>query len=270
MFRSVMPAGCRVRTVAGTVAFSLVLSAGAFAQTGSSSSTPQSSSTPPTDAAPLQAPTSAVAPVGTPQSPVAVSRSRRRNSNRQARIARNIQDSYSHRYEVAGGGGYLRFRTGEYLQKSSEVNFFMTGVRQWSPRWGLVADVRGNYGTAKIPNLFSKNNVFRPNISEYNFTAGAQYRFIGTEKYSVAVAATGGVTLSKFGGDAKGLRSQDLGMWQDSNANPTFTVSVNFDYNVYNNVALRVQPTYVGTTFGSTLENNLGVNGGIVYRFGRQ
>ena len=97
-----------------------------------------------------------------------------------------------------------------------------------------------------------------------------QYRYLGTEKYSVSIAGTGGVTLSKFGGDAKGLPSQDLGLWQDSNANPTFTISVNLDYNIYNNLAFRVQPTYVGTTFGSTLENNLGVNGGIVYRFGRQ
>ncbi len=274
MFRSVMPARCRVGAAVGAVSVSLMLSAGVFGQAGSPTTTPASTpdagQTSPTEAAPAQAPSAAVAPVGSPQSPVAISRSRRRNSNRQARIARNIQDSYSHRYEVAGGGGYLRFRTGQYLQKSNEIDFFMSGTRQWSPRWGLVADVRGNYGTAKIPNLFSKNNVFRPNISEYNFTAGAQYRFIGTEKYSVAVVATGGVSLSKFGGDAKGLRSQDLGMWKDSNANPTFTVGVNFDYNVYNNVALRVQPTYVGTTFGSTLQNNLGVNGGIVYRFGRQ
>ena len=266
MFRFVLPAGSR--TVA--LAVSVVLSAGVmqtgdglFAQAGSSTSVPEA------QAPAAQAP-AAQAPATQVQSPVSISRSRRRNSNRQARIARNIQDSYSHRYEVAGGGGYLRFRTGQYLQKSSEVTFATSLVRQWNPKWGVVGDVRGAYGTAKIPNLFSQNNVFRPNISEYSFTGGVQYRYIGTEKYSVSIAGTGGVTLSKFGGDAKGLRSQDLGLWQDSNANPTFTVSVNFDYNLYNNVAFRIQPTYVGTTFGSTVQNNLGVNGGIVYRFGRQ
>ena len=145
-----------------------------------------------------------------------------------------------------------------------------SAVRQWNPHWGVIADVRGAYGTAKIPNLFSLNNVFRPNISEYNFTGGVQYRYLATEKYSVSIAGTGGVTLSKFGGDAKGLPSQELGLWKDSNYNPTFTVSVNFDYNLYNDLAFRIQPTYVGTTFGSTVQNNLGVNGGIVYRFGRQ
>ena len=259
MFRFRLPAVCRVPAVGVAVVMSAGLwQTGLFAQAGTSTSAPAA------DAPAVQA------PIVAPRSPVTVSRSRRRNSNRQARIARNIQDSYSHRWEVAGGGGYLRFRTGQYLQKSSEVTFMTSATRQWNPRWGVVADVRGAYGTAKIPNVFSRNNVFRPNISEYSFTGGVQYRFIGTEKYSVALAGTGGVTLSKFGGDAKGLQSQTLGMWQDSNANPTFTVSVNLDYNVYNNVAFRVQPTYVGTTFGSTVQNNLGVNGGIVYRFGRQ
>ena len=258
MFRFVMPAGCRVPALA----VSMVLSAGLL-QTGNSLFAQASSSSAPAAQVP------AVQPAAT-ASPVTVSRSRRRNSNRQARIARNIQDAYSHRWEVAGGGGYLRFRTGQYLQKSSEVTFTMSAVRQWNSHWGVVADVRGAYGTAKIPNTLSQNNVFRPNISEYNFTGGVQYRYIGTEKYSVSFAGTGGVTLSKFGGDAKGLPSQDLGMWKDSNYNPTFTVSANFDYNLYNNLAFRVQPTYVGTTFGSTVQNNLGVNGGLVYRFGRQ
>ena len=266
MFRFILPAGCRVPALA----VFMVLSAGLLqagdcllAQAGTGSGTSTSAG----DTPAAQTPTP---PVAASPSPVAISRSRRRNSNRQARIARNIQDSYSHRWEVAGGGGYLRFRTGQYLQKSSEVTFMSSAVRQWNPHWGVVADVRGAYGTAKIPNLFSLNNVFRPNISEYNFTGGVQYRYLATEKYSVSIAGTGGVTLSKFGGDAKGLPSQELGLWKDSNYNPTFTVSVNFDYNLYNDLAFRIQPTYVGTTFGSTVQNNLGVNGGIVYRFGRQ
>ena len=40
-------------------------------------------------------------------------RTRRESSaNRKARIARTIAETYSHRYEVAGGGGYLRFDSG--------------------------------------------------------------------------------------------------------------------------------------------------------------
>ncbi|MBE7180737.1 MAG: hypothetical protein INR71_05940 [Terriglobus roseus] len=195
---------------------------------------------------------------------------RRYNANRQARIARNIHDAYSHRWEVAGGGGYLRFHPGSELLRINEINFWANGARQWSERWAIVGDVRGNYGNAKIPNQLAENFIFRPQISHYNFMGGVQYRFIGKEKYSVGLMGEGGVTLSKFGGDAKGLPSQTLGLWKDSNANPTFSGSINLDYNLYNNLAARVQPTYVATTFGSTVQNSFGVNVGLVYRFGRQ
>ena len=282
MFRFLMPAS---RTLCAAAVVSAALFSVSFrmaeAQTGTSSSAPATDTTqqgtqqgtsqgaPPADQAPAASAPATRVPLQQ-RSPVSISRSRRINSNRRARIARNIQDAYSHKWEVAGGGGYLRFRTGQYLQKSNEGSFFASATRMLSPRLGIVADVRGSYGSGKIPNTFALNAVYRPNISQYNFTGGAQYRLIAVEKYTVSVVGTGGVTLSKFGGDTKGLPSQDLGLWKDSNANPTFTAGVNLDYNIYNNLAFRVQPTYVLTTFGSTVQNNLGVNAGVVYRFGRQ
>lgn len=237
-----------------SVAALSLLSTAAFAQTA-----PADPTTPP--AASAQAPASSSTLGGV---------SRRIRANRQARVQRNILDTYSHRYEIAGGGGFLRFRTGQYLQRISQVNFFMTGGYSLSPQLSIVGDVRGMYGKANIPNLFVKNNVFSPNISEYTFMAGPQYRFYAKEKYSISASATGGVALSKFGGDAKGLRSEDLGMWPDSNYKPVFAINLIGDYNIYNNLAIRVQPTYLGTTFGSTLQNNLGVQVGVVYRLGRQ
>lgn len=235
MFRFTAPAP---RALAASAAF-LVLSATALAQ---------------------------AAPSGT----AAPGRSRRLNATRKARTERNIADAYSHRWEVAGGGGFLRFRTGQYLQKVSEVSFFASANYQLSPTLGIVGDVRGHYGSAKIPNLFALNGVYSPQISHYTFMAGPQYRFIAKEKYTVSANVVGGVALSKFGGDAKGLRSEQLGMWPDSNYKPAFAVSLIGDYNIYNNLAVRVQPTYEATTFGGTLQNNLGVQGGFVYRFGRQ
>ncbi|AFL88969.1 opacity protein [Terriglobus roseus DSM 18391] len=206
------------------------------------------------------------APNGTP----APGRSRRVNANRRARIQRNIEDAYTHRWEIAGGGGFLRFRTGQDQQRINQINFFVTPTYNLSPTLSVAVDVRGMYGDAKINNLQVKNGVFSPQVSEYTLTAGPQYRFMTREKYSLSATAGVGVALSKFGGDAKGLKSEDLGMWPDSNAKVAFSVSAMMDYNIYNNFALRVQPTYLGTTFGNTVQNNLGVNVGLVYRFGRQ
>lgn len=250
--------GVRVLCAAATLALCAVP---AFSQ-----SAPSSSSSSSQDAAAPATPVQTAPPVRSGSA----SGGRRYNANRQARIARNIHDEYSHRYEVSGGGSYLRFHPGSELLRINEIGFWTQGVRQWNERWGVVADVRGNYGNAKIPNQLAQNFIFRPQISHYNFMGGVQYRFIGKEKYSVGFLGEGGVTLSKFGGDAKGLPSQSIGLWKDSNANPTFSGSINLDYNVYNNLAARVQPTYVATTFGSTVQNSFGVNVGLVYRFGRQ
>ena len=41
------------------------------------------------------------------------------NSSREARIQRTIKDTYTHRWEVFGGGAYMRFRSGEYTQNAS-------------------------------------------------------------------------------------------------------------------------------------------------------
>ncbi|GAA3762937.1 hypothetical protein GCM10022270_22380 [Terriglobus aquaticus] len=259
MFRSTTT-GVRALCATATLALCAVP---AFSQNSTSSSSQDAS-------APAAAPTQA-APQSTPPARTnPATGGRRYNANRQARIARNIHDAYSHRYEVGGGGGYLRFHPGSELLRINEVNFWANGVRQWNERWGVVGDVRGNYGNAKIPNQLAQNLIYRPQISHYNFMGGVQYRFLGKEKYSVSFLGEGGVTLSKFGGDAKGLPSQNIGLWKDSNANPTFSVSANLDYNLYNNLAARIQPTYVATTFGSTVQNSVGVNVGLVYRFGRQ
>ena len=112
-------------------------------------------------------------------------RTRRESSaNRKARIARTVEETYSHRWEVAGGGGFMRFRSGQYLQQNNEVSFWMSGLYSLSPRLGVVGEVRGAYGNAKIGNTIF--NLPNPKISEYSFLAGPSYRFISNERYGVS------------------------------------------------------------------------------------
>ena len=64
-------------------------------------------------------------------------RTRRESSaNRKARIARTIAETYGHRYEVAGGGGYLRFQSGA-PQRNNEVTFFIDS-EQHAPDFDFV------------------------------------------------------------------------------------------------------------------------------------
>lgn len=208
---------------------------------------------------------------------------RETNANRQARINRTIQDTYTRKYEIFGGGGYLRFRSGEYLRRNNEVTWATSGTYFLNPKLGITADLRGSYGNAKISNVFALNNVFDPLINEYMFSGGATYRFYMKEKYSVSAVATGGIAIGNFNGGSKGVNSTTLGMWESTNR-PVITAGVNFDYNFYPNLAFRLTPTVAGTTFVGTtaagplatggmqtggFQPNLGFNAGIVYRFGR-
>ncbi len=202
---------------------------------------------------------------------------RESNANRKARIARTMEDTYTHRWEVGGGGGYLRFRSGEYLQKNNEVTFWSTGTYFLNPKLGIVGDVRGAYGSAKVGNTIF--NIANPQISQYTFMGGPSYRFYTREKTAISAFAVGGAALGKFDSGAKGLSSADIHVWE-SGYRPVFSVGANFDYNLYPNFAIRVTPTYLGTFFrlseddtsaGShgSIQNNLGVNVGLIYRFGR-
>ena len=191
---------------------------------------------------------------------------RESNANRKARIERTIQDTYSHRWEVGGGGGYLRFRSGEDLQRNNEVTWWVSGTYFLDQKLGILVDASGAYGNAKVGNTIY--NIPNPQISQYPFMAGPNYRFYRKEKYAISVFGTAGAAIGKFDTGSKGIPAQNLGLWP-SDTRAAFSVGANLDYNFYPNLAARVTPIYLGTTFGGTVQNNLGVNIGLVYRFGR-
>jgi hypothetical protein len=195
---------------------------------------------------------------------------RESTANRKARIQRTIDETYGHRWETGGGGGYLRFRTGQYQQQTNEITFWASTLYALNPKLGVIGEVRGAYGNAKVGNILPSGNVlpYNPQVSEYSFMAGPSYRFVRKEKFSVSGFAEGGGGIGKFAGDAKGLSAQDIGVWT-GNYGASFSVGANLDYNLYPNLAFRVTPNYLGTTYGGTLQNSKGLNLGLVYRFGQ-
>ena len=198
---------------------------------------------------------------------------RETNSSRQARIARTIQDTYSHRWEVFGGGGYLRFRSGEYTQKNNEISWATSANYYLDSKLAIVGDARGSFGYGHATRFNGFSQIPNPQINEYTFMGGASYRFYATQKVAISAQALGGVGWGIFSGGSKGISSVELGLWQDG-TRPAFSFGVSGDYNFYPNLAFRVTPTYVGTTFtgpsGGGVQNNLGLNAGIIYRFGRR
>ena len=210
---------------------------------------------------------------------------RETNASRQARIARTIQDTYSHRWEVIGGGGYLRWKSGEATKKNNEVSWDVAANYYLTPKLAIIGDAQGSFGSAhqQLPVQFSY--IGRPQINEYFFTGGASYRFYAKEKVALSAQASVGTAWGIFSGGAKGLTGPEVGLWNDG-MRPAAKVSFNVDYNLDPSIAVRISPTYVLTdftyapqaavlsgnavTYNSAIQNNLGFNIGVIYRFGRQ
>ena len=194
------------------------------------------------------------------------------NATRLARVQRTTEDTYSHRYEVIAGGGYLRFRSGEYLRKNNEISWATAFNYYLNQKLAIVGDARGSFGNAHaITN--NQFGVYNPQINEYTFMGGVSYRFIAKEKFAVSVQALAGTGWGIFSGGSKSIPGPDLGLWNDG-LRPAYSLGVSADYNIYPNLALRFTPTWVGTNFigpkGSTIQDNIGFNAGVVYRFGRR
>jgi hypothetical protein len=192
-------------------------------------------------------------------------------ARREQRRTAAINEVYSHLYEVYGGAGYLRFTPGPGvsggLQKLNEYSYDVGVTRYFNEKLGVTIDGRGMFGTAYIGN--NQYNVNHPSISEYAAMGGPTYRFILHPKYSVSGRVLGGVAIGNFSGDTDGFGTAILGLYPDGAA-AAVSASVPFEYNVSPNLGVRVAPEYMMTTFGSTIQNNLGFTAGVVYRFGKQ
>ncbi len=197
---------------------------------------------------------------------------RETNANRKARIARQVTETYTHRWEAGGGGGFMRFRSGNYTQKNSEITFWFNTTYYFNQKLGLTGEVRGAYGNAKA--LQGQNNylnlVKNPQISQYPFLVGPTYRFRLRQKTALSAFVLGGSALGKFDGDTKGIDPKLLGFWSAFSARPALSVGGSLDLNMYPNLAFRITPSYTATTFGGKVQNNAGFEMGLVYRIGRQ
>ncbi|MGA9670745.1 MAG: hypothetical protein WBQ94_16160 [Terracidiphilus sp.] len=190
-------------------------------------------------------------------------------TRRAQRRAAAIHEVYDHLYEVYVGAGYLRFTPGSTLQRVNEYDWNVGFTRYFNERLGLTLDGRGTYGTPFITPLQSPSGQTKPAISQYAFLAGPTYRFYLQPKYSVSGRVLAGFTQGKFSGDINGFNPTSFGLWPDGS---TFAASAGViaEYNLAPNIGFRVAPEYYATGFGSTVQNNLGFTGGIVFRFGKQ
>ncbi len=189
------------------------------------------------------------------------------NARRKVRIRQIIQETYSHKYELNFGGGSLRFTPGGSLQRINEAGWIVDLTDYFHGDLGVSADFRGYYGTAYTgTNPYS---VFNPSISQYTFMGGPRYRFFKGQHWGWTAEALAGAGHGNFGTGTHGLPPQLVGLYTDSTV-LNFLGGVSADWNLSPSVAFRFSANEIITNYGSSFQENLGGNMGIVYRFGRK
>ena len=189
------------------------------------------------------------------------------NARRKVRMQQVIQDTYTHKYEVYGGGGYLRFTPGSSLQHLNEAAWNAGFTDYVRGKIGVTADFRGYYGTAFT--YINQFQVFKPSISQYTFLVGPQARLVERLHWGVSANALIGVGHGNFSTNTGGLPGTLIGLYPDGTVF-NLSISAPIDYNLGPTLAIRITPNYLMTNYGSAIQNNLGWNAGVVWRFGRQ
>ncbi len=196
----------------------------------------------------------------------------RRQLTKQRREAQVITETYSHRWEVYGGGDYMRFRPGPYIHNSGMGAWTLGLTRYFTPRLGITADARGYYGSNSLgaSSSFTTGNfnTYNAKFSVFPFTIGPQYRFYGSPKWSVSGVVQAGAVYGYFDAHTNGHLPQNVGFYP-AGIVAGGIASLDIDYNLSPGLALRVAPNVLFDDFGG-VDHNQGVLVGIVYRFGRQ
>ncbi len=194
----------------------------------------------------------------------------RRQQTRLRREAQAITDTYTHRWELYGGGDYMRFRPGPHIHNSGMGAWTLGLTRYFTPRFGITADARGFYGTNSLgPVNGGGFNVYNAKFSVFPFTIGPQYRFYGGQKFSISGAVQGGAVYGYFDANTNGIPPQLVGFYP-AGIVPGGIASLNVDYNVSTGLAVRIAPNVLFDHFDGNLDHNQGFLVGVVYRFGRQ
>jgi hypothetical protein len=184
-----------------------------------------------------------------------------------------LHDTYDNSYDFTFGSGFMRVKPGPGasgsggLQNLNEYLWDVSVSRYFSRKTSFVLDARGNYGTAYLGN--NQYDVVKPAISQYMVMCGPSYRFVLQPRWSVSGRVMGGWAYGNFLSDAGGYTAGELGLYPDGSA---FAVSAGLpvEVNLTPTLALRATPEYVLTSFGSSMQNNVGITAGIVVRFGKK
>jgi hypothetical protein len=177
--------------------------------------------------------------------------------------------TYDNKYEVYGGASFMNFQAGQNLPKRMNMGGWEALGTYWlNKKWGLGADVRGEYGTTPVfPNPY--NIQSRPFVSMTTFMGGAQYRGPKNQHAALNYHAYFGAGHGVFDHSTNGVPPQNIGLFSNRTKGMA-ALGGSVDFNRSKNLAIRLQPDLILEHFGNSTSEFFSISGGVIYRFGKK
>jgi len=228
------------RVMMGAVAAAMLAftGSGALAQTAQSTQVPRSTQVP-TDA-----------PLPTPK---------------KSKIGPAAPVTYANKWEIYGGINFMNFQGGQDLRKRMNMGGGeLLGTYWLTPKWGLGAEWRGEWGTTPVnPNIVFNGRAL---ASLNGGLLGAQYRGPKNQYAALNFHAYAGAMYGKFDYTAN---PTVMGMYTNR-TKPMAALGGSVDINRSKNWAIRLSPDLILEHFGTETREFFAISGGVVYRFGKK
>jgi hypothetical protein len=179
--------------------------------------------------------------------------------------------TYDNKYEFYGGFNFMNFQAGQALPtRMNLAGTELLGTYWVTPKWGLGADYRGEWGTTPVhPNPYISG---RPLISLNLGMLGAQYRGPRNQYAALNFHGYFGVAHGAFNHDTGVVPPAALtqiGLYTDR-TKPIAALGGSVDINHSKNIAIRLSPDLMLEHFGTETRTFFAISAGVIYRFGKR
>lgn len=187
------------------------------------------------------------------------------SASAQARDA--IQTPYVSGNEIFVGGNYLRAASGPVLGNTEFGGWNIGATHYFTPLLGLTADFQGDYGHAPISStVLLANNPF---VYQHLFLLGPQIRWHRGERFASSLRVLIGATDTVSNSDTGSIPPSAFGLYPSATT-LAMKPGGTFDVNLSPRVALRLAPGVLLERQGGSLQRDLSVSTGFVFRLGKQ
>jgi len=173
--------------------------------------------------------------------------------------------TYDNKWEIFGGLNFQNFMAGQNLTERMNLGGGeLLGTYWITPKWGLGAEWRGDWGTTPVkPNIVFNGRAL---ASLNGGLLGAQYRGPKNQYAALNYHAYFGASYGKFDYTAN---PTVLGMYTNR-TKPIAAIGGSVDFNYTKNIAFRISPDLILEHFGTETREFVGVSGGVVWRIGKR